>query len=308
MNGLELSRAFYEEYGVPMLKRDFPDLLPYLAVGLVGAGSECFGFDDEASRDHDYAPGFCIFLPGEEVFDRRKAFILERAYAKLPKEFEGVVRPAFFSNEEMRRGVVRTSEFYLSKTGSETGELTTEAWLSLPDHYLAQATNGEVFFDAYGEFSRIRQRLLDPPADILRKKIAGHLWEAAQAGQYNYARCQAHGERAAAVWALCAFADHASTVLFLLHGRWAPFYKWRFRALKTLDLAADAAALFETLLCGEEAEKKAALDAICALLIARLRQAGYTGADSEDLARLAHEVNDGITDPNIRNLNILAAV
>ena len=208
----------------------------------------------------------------------------------------------------MRRGVVRTGEFYLSKTGSETGELDTAAWLSLPDHYLAQATNGEVFFDGYGEFSRIRQKLLDPPEDVLKKKIAGHLWQASQAGQYNYARCLKHGEKAAAVWAAVEFANHASALFFLMGKRWAPFYKWRFRALKTLDTAADAAPLFETLLCTEEAKKQAALDAICALLIAGLLGAGYIRADSEDLARLAHEVNDGIADPNIRNLNILAAV
>ena len=52
MNGLELSRAFYETYGLPMLRTQFPELLPLLAVGLIGSGSECFGFDDEVSRDH----------------------------------------------------------------------------------------------------------------------------------------------------------------------------------------------------------------------------------------------------------------
>ena len=85
MKGLELSRAFFEEYGMPMLQEEFPQLLMYLAAGLTGSGSECFGFDDEVSRDHDFEPGFCIFLPGEEVVSRKDAFRLERAYAKLPR-------------------------------------------------------------------------------------------------------------------------------------------------------------------------------------------------------------------------------
>ena len=31
MNGIELSRAFFERHGLPMLERDFPELLPFLA-------------------------------------------------------------------------------------------------------------------------------------------------------------------------------------------------------------------------------------------------------------------------------------
>ena len=78
MKGLELSKAFFFEYGKPMLENDFPSLLPHIAVGLVGAGSECLGFDDDFSRDHDFEAGFCIFLPDETTIDRKTAFALER--------------------------------------------------------------------------------------------------------------------------------------------------------------------------------------------------------------------------------------
>ena len=40
MQGLELAKRYYEEVGRPMLERDFPELLPRLAAGLVGEGSE----------------------------------------------------------------------------------------------------------------------------------------------------------------------------------------------------------------------------------------------------------------------------
>ena len=65
MNGLELSRAFYEEHGAPLLHEQFPEAEGLIAVGLIGSGSECLGFDDEVSRDHDFEPGFCLLLPEE---------------------------------------------------------------------------------------------------------------------------------------------------------------------------------------------------------------------------------------------------
>ena len=65
MKGIELSRGFYIEYGMPMLKKSFPELLDKIAVGLVGHGSECFGFDDDISKEHDFSAGLCIWLPEE---------------------------------------------------------------------------------------------------------------------------------------------------------------------------------------------------------------------------------------------------
>ena len=66
MKGIELSKKFYNEYGAPMIKSEFPELEGVIAVGLVGAGSECFGFDDKVSRDHDFGPGFCMWLAKED--------------------------------------------------------------------------------------------------------------------------------------------------------------------------------------------------------------------------------------------------
>ncbi len=65
MKGLELSRAYYEEYGKPMIDTQLAQYKPYLAAGLVGEGSECLGFDDELSTDHDFGPAFCLWVPEE---------------------------------------------------------------------------------------------------------------------------------------------------------------------------------------------------------------------------------------------------
>ena len=47
MKGLELAETYYKEIGEPWLEREFPEYKIRICAGLVGAGSECFGFDGE---------------------------------------------------------------------------------------------------------------------------------------------------------------------------------------------------------------------------------------------------------------------
>ena len=311
MKGLELSRRFFEAYGMPMLREQFAALLPHLAAGLLGSGSECFGFDDAVSRDHDFEPGFCIFLPGEDVVDRRAGFQLERAYAKLPREFEGVSRPMLLPVGGARRGVLRTGEFFTEKVGAPDGALTLGQWLSLPEQALAEATNGEVYFDNAGELSAIRERLAYFPEDVRLKRLAGHLLLMAQSGQYNYARCLAHGEPAAAQMAVGEFVKSALSAVFLLNRRYQPYYKWSFRALRGLPLLSELAAPLEALLTTDNAapaEKSDTIERVAAAVIDALQAQDLTQAVCGDLEKHAYSVNDRVSDGDLRNAHVLAAV
>ena len=311
--GLEISRAYFEEHGLPMLQEKFPELMPSIAAGLFGSGSECFGYDDELSRDHDFDPGFMLLLPDENVIDRAQEFALERAYAALPKEFRGISRPQLAPVGGARRGVLRMTDFFEQKTGSPDGTLTNDAWLAVPSSSLAEAVNGAVFFDGPGELTRIRSRLARYPEDIRRKKLAGHLLLAAQAGQYNYLRCLRHGETAAAQLAVIAFAQSAMEVIFLLNGVYQPFYKWRFRALRALPKLSLLAELLEYLITtgndGQLAyDKYEVIEDIAADIISELHAQNLTKADCKDLEKHAYSVNDGIRDGDIRNRHILAGI
>ena len=82
--GMERCREYYEQYGRPMLKQ-FPELEGHFAAGLVGEGSECFGYDDRISTDHDYFPRFFIWLDNEAYEKYGEA--LQAAYRKLPQRF-----------------------------------------------------------------------------------------------------------------------------------------------------------------------------------------------------------------------------
>ena len=313
MGGLELARAYYEAHGAPMLREQFPELLPRIAVGLFGSGSECFGYDDEISRDHDFEPGFMLLLPGEDAVDRRTAFLLERAYDRLPREFMGLRRGLMAPVGGPRRGVLRAGEFFAEKVGAPDGILTVGQWLSAPEYALAEAVNGELFHDGSGEVTAIRQRLSAWPEDIRRKKLAGHLLLMAQSGQYNYARCLAHGETGAAQLAAVEFARSAMHALFLLNGAYMPYYKWQFRALRALPVLSLEAELLEYLITtgndGDAAgEKQRVIEGVCADVIDELRRQDLTRATCGDLEQHAYSVNDGIGDGELRNLHVLAGV
>ena len=313
MNGLELSRAYFEECGLPMLREQFPQLLPQLCAGLTGSGSECYGYDDGISRDHDFEPGFCLFLPGEETIGRRDAFLLERAYDKLPREFRGLRRELMRPVGGSRRGVLRTAEFFREKAGTPDGRLTLAQWLSTPDPVLAEAVNGQIFFDGPGEVTRIRERLSAYPEDVRKKKLAGHLLLAAQAGQYNYTRCIRHGETGAAQLAAVEFVRHGMQAVFLLNKTYMPYYKWSFRAMRALPRLSLLAELMEYLLTTDNSEdmardKQDAMEGMAADLIEELQRQQLTQAVCGDLEKHAYSVQDGIGDAEVRNLHILAAI
>ena len=313
MKGIELAEKYFNECGKPMLEKEFADILPLLACGIAGEGSECFGFDDDISKDHDFEAGFCIFLPGEEKVDRRAAFLLERAYAKLPKEFEGIARPMLAPVGGARKGVIHTGDFFLEKVGSASGDLTPKEWLSLPEQSLAEATNGKVFFDNLGEFTKIRKKLEYFPEDVRLKKLSGNLLIMAQSGQYNYKRLLDHGEPAAAQLAVYEFVNHAMAAIFLLNRVYMPYYKWGFRALRRLPKLSLEAEIMEYLLTTDNSsdlaeEKYYAIEGIAADIIDELAEQNITKAICGDLQKHAYSVNDCIEDGEIRNLHILAAI
>ena len=301
MKGLQLAEKFYLEYGKPMLEREFGDYLERIAVGLVGHGSECFGFDDEVSTDHDYGAGFCIWIPKAD--DQKYGFRLFRAYSELPREYMGVSvkeKSAFGSGNV---GVHTIEDFYDAYTGGRLPENNVD-WLLTSDADLAEATNGKVFCDNLGEFTRIREYLLNGrPEDVRLKKLASALFYMAQAGQYNYTRCIKRGERVAASLALTEFVKRAMNAAFLLNRKYAPYYKWTFRALKGLDELSDMAVDVEKLQAApyDADENARIIEKICAAVVDHLVDYGYVQRKGDYLEPYAYAVNDLIRDGDLRN-------
>ncbi|WP_266218225.1 DUF4037 domain-containing protein [Paraliomyxa miuraensis] len=304
MQGLELAERFFAQVGAPMITARFPALDRRLAVGLVGHGSECYGFDDETSRDHDWGPSFCVWLTRRD--HRTHGQALREAIDALPRSFAGFDRThsAWGSN---RVGVFEIGDFYRSLIGLARPPRTLGQWRSIHEESLAMATNGRVFVDRLGSFTRFRQALLAfYPEDVRRKKIAARCMAMAQSGQYNFMRSIHRGERVAARMAESCFIGESVSMVFLLNRVYKPYYKWMHRALRNLPIAGPTSyQLLRDLVSARGHEAKHALmEAACQVVIAELRRQGLTDSSSDSLMDHGPEVQAGIEDPTLRAVNV----
>lgn len=311
ISGLKLARAYWNEYGKPLIAERYSEYRGRIAAGLVGHGSECYGFDDELSHDHDFGPGFCLWLTDEDY-----AAIGERLqadYESLPDTFMGFgpkSQTARAQGAGRRVGVFRIGDFFESITGYRQAPPADRPheWLILDEPTLAAATNGEVFADPLGAFSKTCQGFKLMPEDVRLSLISRRLGMIAQAGQYNLPRMLQRGDGAAAWCAINEFAEAVASLVFLINtpvsAGYMPYYKWRFAALRCLSrrMAArlpDACAQLEDVLrlasaaCfggvgfGEGGKGAApaakqvvsVVESICAEIVAELGREGLTDSD-----------------------------
>ncbi|EPI47477.1 tetratricopeptide repeat protein [Gardnerella vaginalis JCP8151B] len=244
-NGMQLAKEYWQTYGKQLLELPkFRDYKNRIAAGLVGHGSECYGFDDEISRDHDFGPGFCLWLTDEDY--AKIGDDLQAAYNDLPQEYAGFgsreETPRAKSCESSKRvGVFSISEFFENITGFATAPSQDEPhlWLSLSEPTLAAATNGQIFADPLGEFSKTRQSFKLMPDDVRISLISRRLGMMAQAGQYNVPRMLARTDGAAAWLSINEFVRATASIVFLLNNPisagYLPYYKWQFAALRKLS-------------------------------------------------------------------------
>lgn len=257
ISGLALCRKYYEEFGKPMIAEKFHAYESVIAVGLVGKGSDCFGYDDIQSQDHDFGPRFIMWVT-RKVYDEIGKE-LEEAYKELPDSFMGIDRIETYHGKD-RAGVMIIEDFYKNVLGfdligallqnnasSSTSNAknmpietkldkenlaTIKGWLSIHDYALSAAVNGEVFRDDEGIFTSYRNRLLAYyPKAVWYRKIANTCALFSQNGQYNLPRMRRRGQLVAAEMAKAECMKHAMKLYYLLNRKYAPHDKWLFKGM-----------------------------------------------------------------------------
>lgn len=304
MRGLELARQFFKEQGLPLLRSEFEIDVDVLAAGLVGDGSDCLGFDDKYSTDHDWGPGFCCWLrPGD--FDRLGQRLSE-AYARLPTCFLGYERKTSEWGDS-RVGVFEIGAFYRSFLGRQGVPTNLTDWMRVPEANLAACTSGDVFMDPPGEFSRIRSQLLAYyPEDVRLAKIAARCMSSGQAGQYNFHRSIWRGEYFAAQYAETKFCADIMSMVYLLNRVYAPFYKWMHHGISRLPTLGSfmARKVYALITSREYEEKKLLIGEIIDAVIIELQMEGLTNSESQFLVDHGPVIHERIANPSLRQMNV----
>lgn len=282
--GLELGRELAHQVAQD-IELNLPDLAPYMCLALVGTGSECLGFDDVISEDHDFTKRCQLFLPAD-IYETNK----ERLQSYFKNYAYGTVQ------------VECISEFYQRYTLYPEGPQCEKEFRRVPQDLLCTATNGEVFLDNFGSFTHIRQRLLAYyPEDIRLRKIAYELNQLAQSGQYNLPRMLQRGDTIAASLALHQFVHHYMLLVHLFNKSYAPFYKWLYRHSCTLPILGNTVkhGIIE-LLDAPITDTKSHIDRLCSTIIQELQRNGLSTSPIDFLTYQAKEVIQRIQDPLLR--------
>lgn len=303
LKGLELSRAYYETYVKDMIHSKFPEYEDRIAVGLAGHGSECFGFDDELSTDHDFGPAVCLWLTDEDYENIGEQLAAE--YEQLPKSFLGMAARIETKNGHGRVGVVKISDFFMEHIGCAAVPDRDDilAWKNISENGAAAAVNGEVFKDDLGIFTGERQRLAEYyPNELWYPKMAETAVKIAQYGQYNYGRCMQRGDYVAASLAYTGFVEQTMRLCFLVYREYMPYYKWSYRAL--VKMAERRQELVLTRIC-EQLGELAMLDyhdvdkvsecieQICSQLVRLLNMQSLSGSGDNYMETQGYAIIDG---------------
>jgi len=305
MKGLNLSEQYFRACGLARLKAECGEDLSKLTIGLVGDGSECLGFDDKISRDHDWGLGFCIWIDKQDY--QSIGTKLQNIYKSLPESFGGYKARTTSRWGKERIGVLETGRFYQRYLGLPGAPETLKQWLVISEHALASATNGKIFIDSSGTFSTIRKTLLNGyPHDVKLKKIAARCMAAGREGQYNYPRAIQRKEIYAAAQAEMKFLEAALSLVFLINNRYLPFYKWAqrtVRELPNLGLFTDQT-INKMIRTNLPAEKEQLIETLAQKIINQLKSLGFSSSHSNFLPDHGLLVQEHIKDKEIRGYNV----
>lgn len=224
MQGLELCRRFFFEVGLPEIQKQLPELLPHLAAGLSG-GSQCHGNDDEQSRDHDWGPGFIVWL--DDVAFHRFNQPLRAMLDTLPQEYLGYGWQKVTAAQKSCT-IAEIKAFMRAKIGVVRRPDDDATWLMIPEEQLFELSHTAIFYDAPAEITNRIQSFANYPEEIWKNRMVKALRELWQWKVRHIERAMKRKDVITAQLLWGKFCEHAMKAGFLLNHEYAPYDKWRY--------------------------------------------------------------------------------
>jgi hypothetical protein len=233
MKGSELSKAYFEERLLPLIRRFDPAIELQMAAGVFGMGSDASGLDDELSREHHWGPRCNILL--SDSLEARCAPLEAYLQRNGPKKYRGF---AVYHLKYNRCGVTveTVSQYFRDMVGLPEAPEELSDWFSMTEADLFHITGGQVFVDHPGEYSHRVQGFAYYPEPLWRKKLADWCVFLVGHGVYNINRARLRQDRAAATVYFGVTVKRLLEMGHLLNRTYAPYNKWLRRNFSRLPL------------------------------------------------------------------------
>lgn len=271
---IEKCKLFYEKYMKTAIHKDFSAYEDKIAVGITGYGSECFGYEDEYSYDHDCNIRLLLFT------DRQT---YDEIGNELQSEYENKLE-AFYNAYDIRRnpslgvnkndGVVEIESYFNNILDTDRFPKTDEEWFNVKEENLAMAVNGEIFSDKPGKVTKIRQRLSEYYSNrVWLTRIAKEMHMYSQTAQYNYSRMKLREDYVSAKLSIALGMEHCMRLVYLLNRTYAPYYKWLRKGMDNLSRLSQIGDILDTIATNDEVAA-ANFELIATLIVKEMNKIG----------------------------------
>lgn len=223
MKGLDLSKQFFFDWGLPYLNLHFPQLKGRVAAGLCG-GSDSLHADDEISRDHDWGPRFELWLTDDDYGNHGK---------ELDENINHAAPSVFLSIERSKRAravrVASIDGWFKEETGFTHPPKGVGAWEFSPitESHLHFIKHAPIYYDPLGEFSTRKEEFSHFAPEMLLYRMTGCCWCLWHFGEYNF--CSRVSKRDDLLTRhLCVhhFVESAMRMCLYLNEDFCPYWKW----------------------------------------------------------------------------------
>jgi hypothetical protein len=309
MLGLEISRRYFAEWGLPYLQREWPELVNRAAAGRVGS-SDTVGEDDEWSQNQELGPSFELWLTRDDY--RRSGSRLQHAInSAAPIE----TTPARYRSLERPKETISVASIdavFERQLGCTTPPARARDWFahgqgeSLVDREarLYFMKHSAIFHDPLGEFTTRRDAFSQYPRDVRLKVMHTHCTTLWTITNYKFGWRLVHRTDPYPLHsAISQFAEAAMRLCFSLHNDFAPHWQWLHYQFLRLPESVELGPILDRFLGGRSAQECAdVVPEVTEFLTRRLAELKLIQPGHADMQRAAEEVRAHIGDEVIREM------